>query len=255
MVIHHSALKGYTSSAETYVRGRPGYPSDALAWLREVLALGPGKTVLEVGAGTGKFLPLLMETGAEIIALEPVEAMRAEITRKFDLGVLGGTASQIGLADGAVDAVVCAQAFHWFATPDALAEMRRVLKPGGVLGLIWNSRDTAIPWVAEMGRIVDAYEGDTPRYHSGNWRRVFPAKGFVALEERQVHHAHKGNTEQVIIDRVMSTSFIAALSDDERTRIRRQLQALIEKTPELAGNAQISVPYLTAMFAYRKAAA
>ncbi len=252
MVVHHSALKGYTTSAETYVRGRPSYPPDAVAWLRQTLALGAGKSVIEVGAGTGKFLPLLMETGAEIIALEPVEAMRAEIAKKFAIHVMGGTASQIGLDDASVDAVVCAQAFHWFATPEALAEMRRVLKPGGVLGLIWNSRDTAIPWVAAMGEIVDAYEGDTPRYHSGNWRQVFPARGFVALRERRAYHTHTGNPEQVIIDRAMSTSFIAALSDDERAQVRRRLRALIEKTPELARQERISVPYLTAMFAYRK---
>lgn len=111
---------------------------------------------------------MLSGCGGEIVALEPVAAMREQLTAAFpQVEVLAGTADAIPLPDGSVDAVVCAQAFHWFATAPAVAEMARVLKPGGVLGLIWNVRDESVPWVAELSTITDPWEGDTPRYRTG----------------------------------------------------------------------------------------
>ena len=77
-----------------------------------------------------------------------------------------------------MDAVVCAQSFHWFATREALHEIRRVLKPGGAFGLVWNLRDDSVPWVAALTRIMQPFEGDAPRFHSQKWRDVFPAEGF-----------------------------------------------------------------------------
>ena len=143
--IHQAAAEGYTAKAEAYIRGRPEYPAAVQDWLRDDLALGAGKTVLDLGAGTGKFLPHLRATGAAVIAVEPVPAMRAQLTqRNPGIEAMAGTAEDIPLADGAVDAIVCAQAFHWFANPAALAEIHRVLKPGGALGLIWNVRDESV---------------------------------------------------------------------------------------------------------------
>ena len=160
-------------------------------WLRDDLALSAGKTVLDLGAGTGKFLPHLRATGAAVIAVEPVPAMRAQLTqRNPGIEAMAGTAEQIPLADGAADAIVCAQAFHWFANPAALAEIHRVLKPGGVLGLIWNVRDESVGWVAALTRIMAPYEAGIPRYHSGEWRRLFPAEGFGPLRERHFPNSH-----------------------------------------------------------------
>ena len=253
MAVHHAAFEGFSTAAGTYARGRPGYPPEASDWLRNVLNLHAGKTVLEVGAGTGKFLPLLLESGAGVIALEPVDAMRIELARRFpEVKTLTGTAEQIGLPDASVDAVVCAQAFHWFATPEAVAEMRRVLRPGGVLGLIWNGRDTRVPWVAAMAAIIDRHEGDAPRYRTGKWRQVFPAKGFTTLDERHARNLHTGNPDQVIVERALSTSFIAALPAEQRSEIERQLRTLIKDTAELAGRAEIILPYDTLMAAFRK---
>lgn len=253
MSVHDSATKGYARAAATYVTGRPDYPDGALDWLREVVGLGAGRTVLEVGAGTGKFVPLLRDTGARVFALEPVAAMRETLARDHrDVEALEGNAEAIPLADGAVDAVVCAQAFHWFATPAAVAEMRRVLKPGGVLGLIWNVRDEAVPWVAALSAITDVYEHGTPRFRSGAWRQAFPAPGFVAIGERCARHAHVGTAEEVIVARTLSVSFIAALPDAERAEVERRVRALVAATPELAGPAEIAFPYETQMFAFRR---
>lgn len=252
MSVHHSS-KGYETGAATYVKGRPGYPPEAATWLRNVLGVGPGRKVLEVGAGTGKFIAVLKECGGEITAVEPVGGMREQLVHAFpDITVLAGNAESIPLPDSSVDAVVCAQAFHWFATAAALQEMRRALAPGGTLGLIWNVRDESVPWMAELTAITDPWEGDTPRYRTGNWRRVFPAPGFEPIDERHVRHAHVGSPEDVIVKRTLSVSFIAALPAQQQAEVERETRALIARTPELAGRAEIAFPYETVMFAFRK---
>lgn len=192
MPIHHKS-KGYHSAAADYVAGRPGYPPEAEIWLREVLGLGPGRKALEVGAGTGKFIPTLQLASCEIIALEPIAEMREKLTHALpDIKTIAGSAEVIPLPDCSVDAAVCAQAFHWFATPVAVAEMRRTLVPGGVLGLIWNGRDEEVPWVAALSEITNRREGDTPRYQTGAWRNVFPAPGFEFIGEQHVRNSHVG---------------------------------------------------------------
>src|SRR4029077_945210 len=91
---------------------------------------------------------------------------------------MAGTAQAMNLPDSATDAVVCAQAFHWFATESDLAEIHRVLKPGGKLGLVWNVRDESVDWVATITRIITPYEGHAPRYYKGEWRRAFSGRLF-----------------------------------------------------------------------------
>lgn len=249
----HESSRGYETGAGVYVEGRPGYPLEAGAWLREVVGVGPGRRTLEVGAGTGKFMPLLQACGGDLVAVEPIAAMREELTRAYPaVEVLAGSADAIPLPDASVDAVVCAQAFHWFATAAAVQEMRRVLAPGGVLGLIWNGRDESVPWVAALSDITNAYEGDTPRYRTGAWRQAFPAPGFAILGECHAHNAHIGGPEQVLVKRTLSVSFIAALPPDQRQAVERDVRALIARTPELANRSEIAFPYETSMFAWRK---
>lgn len=251
--IHDAAAKGYATAAQTYVTGRPGYPPETDVWLREVVGLGPDTSVLDLGAGTGKFLPYLRRTGARLLAVEPVAEMRAQIEREHEaVHVMNGTATAIPLADASIDAVVCAQSFHWFASPAAVAEIRRVLVPGGVLGLIWNVRDESVDWMAAMTAIIDPFEGGAPRYRSGDWRRVFPAEGFDALAERHARNGHVGKPEHVIVDRTLSISFIAALPADQKAAVAQALRSLIAATPALASAQEVTAPYDTAMFAYRK---
>lgn len=253
--IHHAAADGYASGADTYVKGRPDYPPAVSAWLRDTLGLGPGKTVLDLGAGTGKFTPRLVDTGATVIAVEPVPAMLANLSAALpQVRALAGTATAIPLPDASVDAVVCAQAFHWFATPEALDEILRVLKPGGKLGLVWNLRDASVPWVARLDAIVNEAEGDTPRYYTGAWRRVFPHAGLTPLQEIQFSQEHTGTPEDVLCNRVRSTSFIAALPPQARQGIDDAIRALIASEPALRGRERIGVPYRTAAFVAQKAA-
>lgn len=247
--VHRAAAEGYAVNADQYVRGRPDYPEAIDAWLREMLGLRAGRMALDLGAGTGKFTARLARTGARIIAVEPVAAMRGKLAAALPaVDVRAGSADTIPAANASVDAVVCAQAFHWFATPTALDEIRRVLNPGGRLGLVWNARDASVPWVAALNRIVDAHEGDAPRYASGAWRAAFPHDGFGPLHESLFRNAHAGSPEDVIIDRVRSTSFIAALPADEEAEVVARLRALIAAEPFLAGKDEVTVPYTTSAF-------
>ena len=251
--VHPIATGGYGRSADSYVRGRPDYPPAALDWLRSDLGLGPGQTALELGSGTGKFTRLLVETGADIAAVEPVAAMLDELRRSLPaVTALQGTAQRIPAADASADAVICAQAFHWFASADSLAEIHRVLKPGGMLGLIWNVRDQPVGWVAELTRIMAPYEGDAPRYYKGEWREAFPAPGFGELSERKFAHEHVGPAEQVLVDRVASVSFIAALDEKTRNEVRDDVRSLIADTPALADRSEVCVPYITRAYWTRR---
>ena len=196
-----------------------------------------------------QFTPLLAATGADVIAVEPVDAMRAQITATQPaVRALPGTADALPLADAALDAIVCAQAFHWFATRAALDEFARVLKAGGRLGLVWNVRDESVDWVAELTRIVTPHEGDAPRFHKGSWRQAFPHPAFGPLHESVFDYVHEGPPQQVIVDRFMSVSFIAALPADEQAGVRAQIEDLIATHPALRGREMLRFPYHTRAF-------
>jgi ubiquinone/menaquinone biosynthesis C-methylase UbiE len=185
--------------------------------------------VLDLAAGTGKLTRQLVPTGAELIAVEPVEGMRRKLAetvpgvRSFE-----GTAEAIPLADGAVDAVVCAQAFHWFDGERALAEIHRVLKPGGGLALIWNVRDEAVEWERKVTELMKRHESNAPRKRWGRWRAAFEETPlFTPLQERRFKHEQEGDVETMLA-RVGSISFIAALPAGERAAFLEDVRALVE---------------------------
>ncbi|XVO89764.1 class I SAM-dependent methyltransferase [Pseudomonas palleroniana] len=244
--VHASAQQGFSTQAATYVQGRPDYPRQLIGWLGEALGVEPQSTVIDLGAGTGKFTRLLSTLTPALIAVEPIAAMAAQLTRSLpDVRLVEGTAESIPLGDATADAVVCAQAFHWFATQAALAQIHRVLKPGGRLGLVWNVRDESVDWVAAITAIITPYEGDTPRFHTGRWREAFTGKYFSAPELTCFPYQHVGSPQEVIMDRFLSVSFIAALPDAEKAKVRAQLQALINTHPALQGRDSVAFPYQT----------
>jgi ubiquinone/menaquinone biosynthesis C-methylase UbiE len=148
MPVHEVAAEGFGSGADAYEQGRPSYPPDAVQWLEDALAVGPGTRLVDLAAGTGKLTRLFAPSGAWIVAVEPVEGMRRVLHRtQPDVAALAGTAEALPLAAGSVDAVTVAQAFHWFDAEAAFAELARVLRPGGRVGLIWNARDRHLGWV------------------------------------------------------------------------------------------------------------
>src|SRR5436309_141476 len=142
MVIHESAAKGFAAGADAYERGRPEYSTEAIDALIRELGIGPGKRVLDLAAGTGKLTRQIAPSGAELVAVEPIVEMRAKLESVLPgIKAVEGTAERIPLPNHSVDAVVVGQAFHWFDGIRAVSEIRRVLKPGGGIGLIWQARD------------------------------------------------------------------------------------------------------------------
>jgi SAM-dependent methyltransferase len=249
--VHGAAQRGFSAEAQTYARGRPEYPVAILPWLGGEIGVSRGKVVVDLGAGTGKFTRLLQQSGAEVIAVEPVAAMRAQLTEKLPaVRTYAGTAEAIPLASASADALVCAQAFHWFATEAALGEIHRVLRPGGKLGLVWNVRDEAVDWVAAITAIITPYEGDAPRFYKGDWRKPFIAGTstggyFTDPQMTSFPHEHVGSAREVILDRFLSVSFIAALPASEKSQVEEQLQALVASHPALRGRDTITFPYRT----------
>jgi len=144
--VHQDAAVGFDRGAADYERGRPGYPDAAIALVARKLGITPGQRVLDLAAGTGKLTRSLLGLGAELVAVEPVAGMREQLRRAVPgVDVRDGTAEQIPLDDASVDAVLVAQAFHWFDVPAAAAEIHRVLVPGGGLAVIRNEWDRTVP--------------------------------------------------------------------------------------------------------------
>jgi SAM-dependent methyltransferase len=162
--------------------------------------------------------------------------------------VVGGTAEAIPVRDGSLDAVTVGQAFHWFDGSRAVAELHRVLRPGGRLGLIWNVRDESQPSVAAITAILDRHAGDAPRYRDGRWRAAFAAaRGFTPLSEQTFHHLHHLD-RAAVLDRFASISFIAALPAADRAGVLAEIDQVIAADPSLAGQDPIGLPYRTDLY-------
>jgi SAM-dependent methyltransferase len=227
--IHDLAARGFERAGDDYERGRPSYPAEAIEFLVRELQVGPGTRVLDLAAGTGKLTRQLVPTGAELVAVEPVAGMRRKLADAAPgVEALAGTAEAIPLADGSVDAVVCAQAFHWFDGDRALAAIHRVLRHSGSLALIWNVRDETVEWERRLSELLKRHQANAPRKRWGRWREAFDrAKLFTALRERKFVHEQEGDVETMLA-RVASISFVSALPDDERTRFLGEVRSLVE---------------------------
>lgn len=206
MSTHESAAaRSFGSVAKAYDQGRPDYPAKAVAWLMGADA----RTVLELGAGTGKLTQHLVEQGHDVHATDPdPEMLRVLQERCPGVRTSIATAEAIPVPDRSVDVVVAAQSFHWFDHEVALPEIARVLKPGGHLALVWNKTDERIPWVRRFTRIL----GDPGHDQSND--AVVQSEYFGFVEEEKFNFWH-------VIDRVSvrdlarSKSHIAALPEDK----------------------------------------
>lgn len=247
--VHETAASGFGAAAEEYERSRPGYPKEAVDTLAGELGIAAGRRVLELGGGTGKLTRMLGGTGAGIVSVEPVEPMRRRFAEELPrVPVLAAMAETLPFGEAAFDAAVAAQAFHWFDGPRALAELHRVLRPGGVLGLMWNIKDESVGWVAALTEIIEPYERGAPRARTGAWRKAFSETDlFGELQHRAFSH------EQVLdqdglVTRIASVSFIARLPETERDEVLHRVRQLAETLPDLSGRERFSLPYVTDVY-------
>jgi MOSC domain-containing protein YiiM/SAM-dependent methyltransferase len=243
---HPTAARGFAAGADAYERARPDYPADAVSLIADRLDLRPGRTLLELGAGTGKLTRMLVRYGARILALEPVAEMREKLaTLVPGVELIGGTAEAIPLPAASVDAVVAAQAFHWFDTTRALSEIHRVLRPGGRLLLAWNMRDESVPWVRAMGELIHAVADGEPRTDDEVWRDGIARSAlFAPFASATFEHAQR-LTRDGVRDRVASVSYVAAASPSVRDATLAALATLLDTDPTTAGREVIDLPYQT----------
>lgn len=207
----------FGEAAQAYERGRPEYPGEVVDWL---LGESAGR-VVDLGAGTGKLTRAIVPRAGSVIAVEPDATMRHALSHRLPgVPALAGTAEHIPLPDGSVDVVVVGQAWHWVDPARGSAEVARVLRPGGHLGLVWNDRDADDPWIDRLTALLVEY-GTSPDADYG----VRVDSPFGALEEHALSWTHTMTPDDVV-DMVVSRSYVIALPAPVRAELVDRVRAL-----------------------------
>lgn len=222
--------------AAAYRRARPSYPDDAVRWLVPVA----GCRVLDLAAGTGKLTERLHALGYDVVAVEPSDGMRGELERAVPaVPALAGSADAIPLPDRSVDAVVVAQAWHWFDPAVAVREIARMLRPGGHLSVAWNVRDHTVGWVDQYTRILHRGDPLGPSHHE-----PWFTDRFGPLEHMTVPWVHEMPAED-LVTLAASRSHTLTLPGPERDALLDAVRTLTATHPALAGKERIGLPYRT----------
>ena len=211
--------KSFDRAAEEYERGRPGWPPEVL----ELLPVPAHATVLDIGAGTGKLTRVLAARYAHVLALEPLDEMRAILEQRVpEAQALAGVAEAIPLGEASVDAVFTGQAFHWFANDAALAEIARVLRPGGVLARMWNEVIDPDPLPQEYReRLDELFDASPPPLVDDS---IFEGTPFAEIHEGKVEHEQRSSRAEVLALSA-STSWVA--HRDDRDEVLSELGSLL----------------------------
>jgi len=230
------------ADGERYQSARPSYPSEAVEFLVETSGVTAGSHVLDLGAGTGIFTELLVPFGPRITAVEPALGMRDVLKRRLPtVDVLDGRDVAIPLTTSSVDVVVVAQAFHWFDADLAMKEIHRVLVTGGGLGLIWNERDETVPWVAQLGRAM-RWPENQPYRVGMDFTHVLASGPFERIERRTFRYEQVLDHE-LLRQRVLTTSYVAVMPDDDRAALMRDVDEVIRTLPDI-----VMLPHVTTAY-------
>jgi SAM-dependent methyltransferase len=221
--------RSFDRAATEYELARPGYPPEVL----DGLPLAADAEVLDLGAGTGKLTRVLVQRYRRVVAVEPLDGMRGILERVVPAAESHpGSAESIPLPDASLDGVFAAQAFHWFANDEAVTEIARVLRPGGVLCLIWNEP-------ADPSPLPEAYSAYLGKLHapslaavrSGPSSAEVVGRGpFGPLHERSVLHEQTQDRDGLLAF-AQSVSWVAHRPEEEREQIARDLDALLPEGP------------------------
>lgn len=226
--------RSFDAVVDAYDRARPTPPADAVRWLT-----GPGHLhVLELGAGTGKLTEPLVTLGHTVTATDPSGPMLARLAERVPgAHAVLAAAERIPVAAGSLDAVVAAQAFHWFDPARVLPEVARVLRPRGVLGLLWNARDERVPWVRRLGAII----GDGG--HESDPTQALDESGMFETVQTSTFRFWQPMTRPTLRDLVLSRSNVAVLAPDEREPVLRKVEELYDEYGR--GHDGMLLPYVT----------
>jgi SAM-dependent methyltransferase len=246
--LQHPDSRSFELVAGLYEQARPEYPQEAVEWVAAKLELGRDSTIADLGAGTGKLTRALLVTGARVIAIEPGDAMRAELERALpEVAALRGAAEDIPLADASVDCIAVGQAFHWFRHDEAFPELHRVLRPGGGLALLWNSRDHAQPIQQEVGELIQPFV-PPGRLGPEHWAQALrESELFTAPEEAHFRWVQKLDADGLAA-RIGSVSFVAAAAPEAKAELDARLR---EVATRLGG--AVDFPYVTDVYVSRAA--
>lgn len=232
-----------------YERARPEYPAQAIAWITQELDLREGRTVADLGAGTGKLTRALVASGARVIAVEPGDAMLTELRRVLPgVEAVRGAAEAIPFADESVDALTAGSAFHWFRHEEALPELHRVLRPGGALGVLWNSRDHGRPLQQQISELIKPFV-PSGRPPVGESIRTLEASNLFGPVERRSFPFVQQLDADGVVDRIASVSFVAAAPEDARVELERKLRKAVA-----AQGGTVDFAYVTEGYVSRAAA-
>ncbi|OTG80413.1 SAM-dependent methyltransferase [Acinetobacter sp. ANC 4558] len=252
--LHSSAQKGFSSAAELYQQVRPSYPHNIGTWLANELRLSENSTLIDLGSGTGKFLPYLQQISNQVIAVEPITAMFEQLKDAYpNIQAVQAFSHNLPFSTHFADAICCAQSFHWFANIETLTELHRVLKDHGWLILIWNQRDLDVNWVKAIAELIQPFEGDTPRYHHNIWKNVFKEHALFNLYDHTTFSLeHHGTVEQVVSKRFLSTSFIAAMPLDQQQELKHKIEEVLRDYTQKTAQDEIAFPYITHVYIFQK---
>jgi ubiquinone/menaquinone biosynthesis C-methylase UbiE len=223
----------FGSVATDYDRYRPSPPPQVLDWLIPSGA----QAILDLAAGTGAVTRELIGRAPRIIAVEPDERMRAVLTARCpEAEVLAGRGEDIPLPDASVDAVVISAAWHWLDPELAMPEITRVLRVGGVLGVMWISRDVRVPWVAEFNRLArESRQADrqSDDARAGRRRRevTFPAGTPMSKVEEHTVEFSLPMTKDELVGLLGTYSGVITLDPERRADFSRRVQAFLDAQP------------------------
>lgn len=229
--VRRRRAQSFGPAAAVYEAARPSYPAEAV---RDLLGTTP-REVVDVGAGTGKLTRVVAAAGHRVLAVDPSAQMLDELRRAVP-GVEArvGSAEALPVDDGSADAIVAGQAYHWFDPAVALPEIARVLRPGGTLGLLWNSRDEEVPWVARFGELIDSHEDGSTALTEPP---MIPPFGRATV--RWYGHEQRLSVQQ-LVDLAHSRSTLLVLPEEARAERLEQVRALGES---VADGGYLTLPY------------
>ena len=234
MPVDPHAEHAFGSGADAYDRHRPGWPPEAVERALAELGVGADSAVLDLAAGTGKLTRELLPRARRVVAVDTSADMLRLLGEALPgAETLEGMADAIPLPDASIDAVLVAEAFHWFATPESVAEIARVLRGDGGLALLWNLYDWGDEdWVADvravLGRHLAPAVAAADRNRPESWRTAFDGSPFGAFEQFDVRHELRTDVDGVVAH-VGTWSHTRMLDEADRARFVRELEATLRR--------------------------